>query len=133
VVVLWSCGVGVVVSQPCGVMTDTSQSCGMAGGHMAVMCVVVVVLLHCRVAGQWWPHRGHIMVVMVVVVHHGGHGSYIAGVLLLQLWLWLWRGGWHGWLQWGWRGSMCNRRVHSNMACVVTCVVVGCVVTQYIW
>ncbi len=69
VVVLWSCGVGVVVSQPCGVMTDTSQSCGMAGGHMAVMCVVVVVLLHCRVAGQWWPHRGHIMVVMVVVVH----------------------------------------------------------------
>ena len=78
------------MSQPCGVTMDASQSCGVAGGHVAVICVVVVTLLHCCMAGQWWSHRGHIMVVMVIMVRYGSHGSHVAGVLLPQLWLWLW-------------------------------------------
>jgi len=87
---LRSCSVGVVALQPYGVMMDASQLCGVVGGHVAVMCVVVVALLHCCMAGWWWPHYGRIMVVMVIVVCHGGRGSHVAGVLLPQLWLWLW-------------------------------------------
>ncbi len=113
-VMLWSCSVGVVALQPCGVTMDASQLCGVVGG------CVVVVLLHCCVAGQWWPHRGCIIVVMVVMVRYGGYGSHVAGVLLPQLWLWLWQDGRHGWLRWGQRGGACNRRVHSNIARVVT-------------